>query len=85
MTPFFREKKTSDGFITRLHICAVVQTLNIYKNLFKLCTIDGGKQLLGDRVWPLNNQLCTTAEQSIKLLHWTIGLAPLLNIWFSTD
>ena len=56
----------SDGFPTLLHICAVVQTQQIYKKpiqtLNKLRTIEGGKQLHGNRAWPLNNRLRASAR-----------------------
>ena len=53
--------------------CAVAQTLLVYKKLIqtanKLCTIEGGKPLLGDWAWPLNDRLSTSTERSIKCLH----------------
>ena len=54
----------SDGFITWLCICIVIQTPHIY--LSKLCTIKGRKHLRGDWAWLLNDRFSTTTERLIK-------------------
>ena len=79
----------ANGFVTQLHICAIVQIPHIYKKPIqtpnKPCTIEGGEQLLGVWAWLLNDRLSTTSQWSIKHLHWTIGLSPLLNDWLNTN
>ena len=55
----------SDGFLTQLHICTVVQRLHIYKKTYpKLCTIKGSKHLHRDWAWQLNDRLMLNEQLS---------------------
>ena len=100
---YLEEIPISGWFVTQLDIGVVAQTPHIYNKPIqtpkKLCTIERSQHLRGDWAWPLNDWLSTTAERSIKHLHWTISLAliklppaakihyycALLNNWFRTE